>query len=122
MDNFIIIAVIVVILAIAVVSAVRRIKSKSCCSGGGSRTLVEKKTLTDAVIIKKTIFIGGMHCDNCKAAVERRINRMDGALCRVNLKKKSALVQLTRDISDEELTRAVEELDFTVTKITSEVI
>ncbi|MBQ7834726.1 MAG: heavy-metal-associated domain-containing protein [Ruminiclostridium sp.] len=122
MDNFIIIAVIVVILAIAVISSVRRIKSKSCCSGGGSKALVEKKTLAGPVVMKKTIFIDGMHCDNCKAAVERKINRMDGALCKVNLKKNTALVQLTRDISDEELTRAVGELDFTVTKITSEVI
>ena len=67
--------------------------------------------------MEKIISIGGMHCENCKAAAERRINRMDGALCKVNLSKKTALIKLSRNISDEELTEAITALDFTVEKI-----
>lgn len=118
MDNFIIIVVIAVILAIAVITAVRRIKSKSCCSGSGSKTLVEHKKLTAPIIMKKEIIIEGMHCENCSASVERRINRIEGALCHVNLRKNTAIVEMTREISDEELKATVEELDFTVTGIT----
>lgn len=117
MDNLIIIGIIVVIIALCVFMTVRRIKNKSCCSGGGSKTLVERKVLTEPVIMEKTIRIEGMHCDNCKAAVERRINRMEGALCKVNPGKNTALVQLSRNVSDEELSRAIEDLDFKVNGI-----
>ncbi len=118
MEDLIIIGLIVVIVALCVFMTVRRIRNKSCCSGGGSKTLVERKILTDPVIMKKTIFIEGMHCDNCKSAVERALNRMDGVLCKVNLRKKCAVVEMSAEVSDEVLKAAVEELDFAVTGIT----
>lgn len=122
METYIIIGVIVLILAVSVFTTVRRMKNKSCCSGGGSRTLKEHKKLSDPVIMKKIIRIEGMHCDNCKTAVERRIEKFDGALCTVNLAKKTAAVKLSREISDEELTAAVTGLDFTVLGIETEVV
>lgn len=119
MENFIIIGIIVIVLTLCVFTTVRRFKSKSCC-GSGSKTLVEHKKLNDPVIMKKEIIIEGMHCENCKAAVERRINRIDGAVCHVNLKKNTAAVEMSREISDEELKETIEELDFTVTEIKTE--
>ena len=122
METYIIIGIIVLILGISIFATIRRMKNKSCCSGGGSKTLKEHKKLTDPVIMKKVIKIEGMHCDNCKTAVERRIERLDGALCTVNLAKKIAVVKLSREISDEELTKVVTDLDFTVLGIETEVV
>lgn len=122
METYIIIGIIVLILGVSVFSTVKRIRNKSCCSGGGSKTLKEHKKLTDPVIMKKIIRIDGMHCDNCKTAVERRIEKLDGALCAVNLAKKTAVVKLSREISDKELTDIVTSLDFTVLGIETEVV
>ena len=122
METYIIIAVIILILGISVFTTIRRMKNKSCCSGGGSKTLKEHKKLTEPVIMKKIIKIDGMHCDNCKTSVERRIERLEGALCTVNLAKKTATVKLSREISDKELTDIVTSLDFTVLQIETEVV
>ncbi|MBQ8904180.1 MAG: heavy-metal-associated domain-containing protein [Oscillospiraceae bacterium] len=122
METYIIIGIIALILGISVFTTVRRLKNKSCCSGGGSKTLKEHKKLTDPVIMKKSIRIDGMHCDNCRTAVERRIEKLEGALCSVNLAKKTAVVKLSREISDEELTDIITALDFTVLGIETEVL
>jgi copper chaperone CopZ len=58
-----------------------------------------------------------MHCENCKNRVERAINRIDGAAAKVDLKRKTAVVSLDRDVSDEEIRKAVEELDYKVVMI-----
>ena len=117
MDNYIIIGIIAVIIVICAVTTIRRVKSKSCCSGSGSRTLVERKNLTEPVIMRKTVRIEGMHCENCSSSVERHINRLDGAVCKVNLKKHIAEIQLSRNISDEEISNIITSLDFTVSGI-----
>ncbi len=122
METYIIIAVIVIILGISIFTTIKRMRNKSCCSGGGSKTLKEHKKLSDPVIMKKIIKIEGMHCDNCKTTVERRIEKLDGALCTVNLSKKTAVVKLSREISDEELIKIITDLDFTVTSIETEVV
>lgn len=117
MENYIIIGIIAVILVLCVITTIRRVKNKSCCSGGGSKNLVEKKTLSEPVIMIKTIGINGMHCENCKNSIERHINRLDGAVCKVNLRKSTAEIQLSQNISDEEIRNIITSLDFTVTGI-----
>lgn len=120
MGDYIVPVIIAVILLLCIIMTVRRIKSKSCCSGGGGKSLVEHKTLTEPVIMTKIITVEGMHCDNCKSRIERAVNRLDGALCSVNLRKNTASVKLTRDIADSELKEIIEKLDFTVTDIRKE--
>lgn len=114
-------AVVVAILAVIVVFAARsgfqHIKGEGGCCGGGGSVSVETKQLENPVLGQKIIHIEGMHCDNCRNSVERKINRIEGASCRVNLKKKIAVVSYDRELEDDTLKRAVELLDFTVTGI-----
>ena len=77
----------------------------------------ERKKLTGEKIAEKIIYIEGMHCDNCKNSVECQINRIDGAVAKVNLKKKLAVVEMDREIAEEELVAAVERADFKVLRI-----
>ena len=49
--------------------------------------------------------------------MERAINRIDGAAAKVDLKRKTAVVSFDRDISDEEIRKAVEKLDYKVVMI-----
>ena len=58
-----------------------------------------------------------MHCENCKNRVERAINRIDGAVGKANLKKNIAVVSFEREVSDEEIRKAVEEQDYKVLSI-----
>ena len=87
------------------------------CCGGGESTLPDEKELSGPKIGEKTVHIEGMHCENCKNRVERAINRIDGAVAKVNLKKNIAVVSFDRNISEEEIKRAVEEQDFKVVMI-----
>ena len=114
--DWVIIVILVVIVGLAVFSSVRHFKGQGGCCGGSS-SKPEKKKLDGDKIAEKTITIDGMHCENCKNSVENHINRIDGAVAKVNLKKKTAVVSMSRMISDEELISAVESADFKVVKI-----
>jgi len=121
MDNtgtIAVIAVIAAILIIAVVSALKHFNGKGgCCGGGGGEIAEDKKILTDPIIMTKLLRIQGMHCENCKKTIERRLNRLEGVLCEVNLETGTAEIKLAREISDKELSFIIAQLDFTVTEI-----
>jgi len=121
MDNtgtIAVIAVIAAILIIAVVSALKHFNGKGgCCGGGGGEIAEDKKILTDPIIMTKLLRIQGMHCENCKKSIERRLNRLEGVLCEVNLETGTAEIKLAREISDKELSFIIAQLDFTVTEI-----
>lgn len=55
-----------------------------------------------------------MSCENCKARVERYINDIEGAVGKVNLKKKELLVSMEREVSDEEIKAAIEKAGYIV--------
>ena len=123
MDNagtIIAIGVIAVLITIGIFSAFKHFKGKGGCCGGGSREIEEKpKTLSEPIIMTKLMRIEGMHCTNCKNTIERRLNRLDGVLCQVDLKTSVAEIQLCREISDKELSFIIAQLDFNVTEITT---
>ncbi|MBQ8507050.1 MAG: heavy-metal-associated domain-containing protein [Clostridia bacterium] len=116
MENVIIIAILVVVIAVAVLRARKHFKGGGCC-GSGSNTIRSKKELTEPKLGEKILTVEGMHCENCQARVENILNRMDGVACRVNLKKKTAVVSYSTEVSDEVLKEAVEKLGYSVTEI-----
>lgn len=119
MGTYIIIAVLAVVVIFALRESIKHLKGKGGCCGGGSEPETEKKTLEGKKIAEKIIHIEGMHCENCKNSVERQINKIEGAVCKVNLRRKTATVEMDRMIDDEDLRIAVERLDFKVTGIES---
>ena len=116
MENLIIIGLLAVVVIIALLRAMKHFKGGGCC-GSGSHTIRSKKTLTEARTGEKTLTIEGMHCENCAIRVENALNRLDGVVCRVNLKRKTAQVSYSREPSDEDLRSIVEKLGYTVTEI-----
>ena len=120
MGTAIIIGILAIIVVIAVISSVKHMKGEGgCCGGGGNTVAEEKKTLDNPVIAVKTVDIEGMHCENCKNIIERSVNKIDGASCQVNLKKKQATIEVDREIDDADIRIAIERLDFKVTGITT---
>lgn len=118
--TIVVIAVIVVIVIMAVVSGAKHFKGEGGCCGGGGEIKTEKKTLEGKVIAKKKIIVEGMQCDNCKAKVERAIDSIDGAVGRVDLKNKTAYVEMDRAIDNNEFIRAIRRYEFKVSDIIDE--
>lgn len=116
MGDYIIIMIILVILAVAILRAKKHFKGGGCC-GSGSTTIRDKKTLTQPRIGEKLLIIEGMHCENCEIRVENALNRLDGVLCKVDLKKKTARVSYSKEVADAVLKETVEKLGYTVTEI-----
>ena len=100
MTDAIIIAVLIIVLFVALQQVKKKLKGGGCCSGG-STTIRDKKTLTEPKIGEKVLTVEGMHCENCEIRVENALNRLDGVLCKVNLKKKTATVSYSAEVSDE---------------------
>lgn len=116
--TYVMIAVVAVIVFFAIRSSAKHMKGEGGCCGGGTETIKEdKKELSGPVIGKKIVHIDGMHCENCKNSVERHVNKMEGASCVVDLKRKQAVVSYDREIDENRLRKVIELLDFTVTGI-----
>lgn len=113
MGTVIVAAVLIVIVVLAVGSSLKHMKGEGGCCGGGGE-IKESKKLDAPKIGEKEITIEGMHCDHCKNSVERAVNKIDGAVCKVNLKRKKAKISYSREVSDEALKQAVESAGFQV--------
>lgn len=117
MENFIIIVILLLLVAYGASATIKHFKGEGGCCGGGNKTVREIKKLTEPKIGEKEIRIEGMHCENCRNAVERAVNRLDGAACTVNLKKKLAAVSYSQPIEDEKLKEVIEKAGFQVVSI-----
>lgn len=116
MENIILLGILLVILTAALLRAKKHFKGGGCC-GSGSSTVRSHKTLTEPIIGQRLLTVEGMHCENCQARVENALNRLDGVVCKVNLKKKTAAVSYSTPVSDSLLKETVEKMGYKVTDI-----
>ena len=65
----------------------------------------------------KNIIIEGMSCGHCSGRVEKALNALDGVTAKVSLADKTATVQLSKEISDEQLRKTIEDAGYQVVKI-----
>lgn len=117
MENFIIIVILLLLVAYGVSATLKHFKGEGGCCGGGNKTVREVKRLAEPKIGEKELRIEGMHCENCRNAVERAVNRLDGAACTVNLRKKIAIVSYSQPVDDEKLKEVIEKAGFQVVSI-----
>ncbi len=63
--------------------------------------------------MEKTIHVEGMSCNHCKASVEKALSAVHGVTqCEVDLKKKTATVELSQEVGNDVLFAAVTEAGF----------
>ena len=55
------------------------------------------------IIGQKRVQIEGMTCEHCKNRVENALNRLEGVSAKVNLKKKTAVVSMEKEVEDMQL-------------------
>lgn len=117
MANAMITVIIVVFLLVGIKETKKHFKRQGgCCGGSGSPDPVPEKKL-EKVIGQKTVRIEGMTCEHCKNWVEKSINGIEGASGKVNLKKKEAVVLMSREVSEEEIRQAVSKAGYKVVEI-----
>lgn len=71
----------------------------------------------EEIKMKKVLKIEGMMCHHCTGRVDKALNEMDGVTATVSLEGKSAEVELSKDISDEELVKVVTDAGYEVVDI-----
>lgn len=116
MENAIIIGILLVVIILALLRAKKHFKGGGCC-GSGSTTVRSSKKLTEPKLGEKVLTVEGMHCENCQNRVENALNRLDGVACRVNLRKSTATVSYSTEVSDALLKETVEKMGYKVTHI-----
>lgn len=67
--------------------------------------------------MKKLIKIEGMSCGHCQARVEKALNAIEGVEAKVDLKKKAAIVNLKKDVSETVMKEAIVEAGYEVVGI-----
>jgi len=67
--------------------------------------------------MKKIIEINGMSCEHCQKRVENALNAIDGVVAKVELKKNRAIVDLSKDVTDQVLKEVVTEAGYEVVNI-----
>ena len=112
--NILIILIITVAVISSLRSSIRHFRGEGGCCGGGNSIIEEDKKLSEKEIGKKVIEVSGMTCDNCRKRVKNALNRIDGVEAEVNLKKGTAVIHYSREISDEELAEAVEKAGYSL--------
>lgn len=69
--------------------------------------------------MKKEMKIEGMMCQHCEASVKKALEALDGVTdANVSHEAGSAVVEMTKDVPDEEMKNAVEARDYAVKSIT----
>jgi Cu+-exporting ATPase len=86
-------------------------------TGSQYPTILDDK---EAQPMKKTMMIEGMSCAHCTARVEKALGALDGVTATVDLDTKIAAIELTGDIPDDALRKAVEGAGYEVVEITCE--
>ena len=116
-QTIIIIVILIIILVPAVMSSIKHMKGEGECCGGGSKEKKIKSKELGNVIGTRIISIEGMRCSNCSTRVHNTLNSMDGISAKVSLEKKQAIVQMEKEITDEELEKTITRLGYKVISI-----
>ena len=116
MADFVIIGILIILIIIGIRSGVKHFKGEGGCCGGGSSVKVKRKKLKQ-VVKQRIVIIEGMTCEHCQARVESKLNALDGVSARVNLKRKTAVVSMEKEVEDEEIKKAIENAGYEVIEI-----
>ncbi len=101
MGTVIVVLLIAAAVILAAVSSAKHFRGEGGCCGGASVPKPKKKKLDGQALGRYVLRVEGMTCAHCKAKVEEAVNSLDGAACRVQLKKKQAVIEYDRPLDVE---------------------
>lgn len=118
MANAVIIVLLIIIAVFSIKSYAKKL-SKGCCGAGGDSTKkikVKDKNIANYPFCT-VIGVEGMTCVQCKLRVENALNGWDGVWAEVDLGKKSVLVRMKKELSDDKLRGIITSAGYGVTEI-----
>lgn len=118
MANAVIIVLLIVLAVFSIKSYAKKL-SKGCCGAGGDSTKkikVKDKNIANYPFCT-VIGVEGMTCVHCKLRVENALNGWDGVWAEVDLGKKSVLVRMKKELSDDEIRGIITSAGYGVTEI-----
>jgi copper chaperone len=66
----------------------------------------------------KTVFVEGMTCNNCVRHVKEALEELQGVkTVKVDLEGKKAVIDLSQEVSDNQITDAIEDAGYDVSRI-----
>ncbi len=116
MTDGIIIGILIVLIGVGIYSSRKHFRGEGGCCGGGFSVKVKRKRLKH-VTRQRTLVVEGMSCEHCKNRVESRLNELEGVSAKVNLKQKTAVVSMEKEVTDEELIKIVEKAGYQVSAV-----
>lgn len=117
-QTLLIVVILVIVLIPAITSTWKHMKGEGDFCGGPKEKPVKKK-IDGSKLREITVYIEGMHCQNCKNRIEKHLDALDGVVAKVNLNKKIAVVSIYKEINDSVIRDVIEGLDFTVVSMES---
>ena len=67
--------------------------------------------------LMKTIVIKGMSCGHCAARVEKSLNKINGIEAKVDLESRTAKLNLTEPVTNQQIIDAVDDAGYEVVEI-----
>lgn len=114
MTDLVIIAIVLAAAGIGVSFSIRHFKGKGGCCGGGEYT--PRKKRLSGVLYQRTFRVEGMHCEHCKARVEKVVGDIRGVAGKVNLKKGELVVSYAQDVEDEQIISRIQRAGYTAAR------
>lgn len=109
--------VVLALLLFSMRGAYKHFKGEGSCCGGGDAVALPKKELKGKIVGVKLIGVSGMTCGHCKQRVEAALNNIEGAAAEVNLRRKEARLEMTREVTDDEIREALRDSGYEITGI-----
>lgn len=116
MENTIILVILLAVIVFALLRIKKHFKGGGCC-GSSSTSVRSRKKLTEPKLGQFILTVEGMHCENCRNRVEHMVNRLDGVVCRVDLKRKTATISYSTPVSIETARKIVEDAGYSVSAV-----
>lgn len=117
--DLILILIVAAILFFALKGTVKHFKGESSCCGGSvsDKVKVDDKN-TNHYAYHITVNTSGLKCDGCKTKVENALNSKIGVYAIADYKNNIVKVHSKNELSDEEITKAIEGAGYKVNSIT----
>ncbi len=78
----------------------------------------ELNNKTEEIIMTKIVNIKGMMCPHCEATVKKALEKLDGiSTATVSHEKGTAVIELTKEVAEEDIRDAIEDKDYTFVSI-----
>ena len=91
---------------------------KNAVTADGDGGLLHIKNIKEETTMTKTINIEGMMCPHCEATVKKALEALEGVnSAEVSHEKGTAVVELSAEVSDDGLKKAVEDKNYKVLSI-----